>query len=91
MTSFDKIDLPVGTPREEAEKRIAAALGKPSTYSPYGNNLRGDTVEYTDGTIVLEVVYKAGTPAPWVTMPDGGAEHYPPVDESVISFRYVRK
>lgn len=91
---FAEIDLPVGLPRERAEQAIATALGNAeATYSPYGNNLRGGTVEYTDATgkFVLDVTYQAGVPAPWVTRPDGVAEHHPPVDESVISFRSYRK
>lgn len=77
--------------REVVETQIAAALGKDSTYSPYGNNLRGGTVEYTDGELVLEVVYKPGATAPWVVGSSGVAEHRPPVDETVISFRTYRK
>jgi hypothetical protein len=91
---FDTLELSAGMTREQAEKSIAVALGKErSDYSPYGNNLRGGTVEYKDATglIILEVIYAAGTPAPWVTRPNGVAEHYPPVDESVISFRTSRR
>ena len=89
---FDTLQLTPGMPRAEAEAAIAHALGKErGDYSPYGNNLRGGTVEYKDATgAVLEVVYKAGAPAPWVQRPDGVAEHYPPVDESVISSRVIR-
>ena len=89
---FDRISLHAGMQREQAENEIAKALGKErSEYSPYGNNLRGGTVEYTDGTAVLEVVYQAGTAAPWVVGANGVAEHYPPTDEAVISFRTYRR
>lgn len=94
-TPLDKLALPAGMTREAAEHAIAAALGKErSDYSPYGNNLRGGIVQYSDptGAVILEVTYAPGSPAPWVIPPNGGpAEHYPPVDESVISFRILRK
>ena len=73
--------------REEVEEQIDAVLGKPNTYSPYGNNLRGGTVQYRDGIWVLEVVYKAGAPAPWVQNEDGTAQHYPPVDETIMEYK----
>ena len=92
-SSFEKISLHVGMQREKAEDVIAAALGKKdSEYSPYGNNLRGGTVEYVDAAgYTLEVVYKPGASAPWVVGSNGVAEHYPPIDEAVISFRVYRK
>ena len=88
---FQGISLHEGMARAEVEKLVATALGKESEYSPYGNNLRGGTVVYTDersGTR-LEVDYNPGGPAPWVMRPDGVAEHLPPKDESVKSFRVI--
>jgi hypothetical protein len=73
--------------RERVEDQVAALLRKQKSYSPYGNNLAGGTVAYRDGDWILEVVYKAGAPAPWVTLPDGSAQHYPPVDETVLEYK----
>ncbi len=60
--------------REQVEEKVAALLETQSTYSTYGNNLTGGTV-------------KAGAPAPWIIGEDGKAQHYPPVDESVLAFK----
>jgi hypothetical protein len=90
---FDGLELRAGMTREEAEKAIAISQGKErSEYSPYGNNLQGGTIEYVDPktAAILEVTYKAGAPAPWVENASGVAEHYPPVDESVLTFRIRR-
>lgn len=88
---FDGIALRAGMPREEAERVIATALHEQSTYNVYGGNLRGGTVTYSSGAFALDVRYKAGMPAPWVVGSNGVAEHYPPVDESVETFRAYRK
>ena len=73
--------------REQVEEQVAALLETQSTYSTYGNNLIGGTVRYSDGDWILEVEYKAGAPAPWIIGEDGKAQHYPPVDESVLAFK----
>ncbi len=88
---FQDIALRAGMPREEAEKLIAAALKRESTYVPYGTNLDGGTVVYDDpnGRTRLEVVYDRGVPAPWEVQPDGTAIHRAPIDESVKSFRIL--
>lgn len=77
--------------RERVEDGIDALFGRAKQYSPHGNNLTGGTVEYRDGDRVLEVVYKPGAPAPWFETPDGTVTHLPPVDETVESFRLVRR
>lgn len=85
------IELKVGMSRSEVEKRVAAALGTESGYSAYGSNLRGGLVAYRDGMWTLNVIYKPGTPAPWVVNQDGVAEHLPPIDESVLSIDVKRE
>ena len=83
---FTTLDLKIGMNREQVEEKVAVLLGTRNTYSTYGNNLRGGTVRYRDGDWILTVDYKAGAPAPWIIGNDGNAQHYPPVDESVLAF-----
>ncbi len=90
VSRFSGLELKIGMNREQVEEKVAALLGKQKTYSPYGNNLRGGTVRYRDEDWVLEIVYKAGAPAPWIMTKDGKAQHYPPVDESVLEFKIER-
>jgi len=87
---FSTLDLKVGMRREQVEEQVAVLLDKQKTYSPYGNNLRGGTVEYRDGAWILRVNYKAGVTAPWVQNSDGTVEHLPPVDETVIEYEIER-
>jgi hypothetical protein len=83
-----KVELEAGISRTDTEKRISALLDTTFTYNPYGNNLPGGVVEYRDGEWVLLVTYSAGVPAPWVKDPNGGgAIHYPPVEEKVVSWK----
>jgi len=85
------LQLEVGMERARVEELVANALGTTKNYSPYANNLRGGVVEYSEGSCVLEVTYRSGAPAPWVINAQGVAEHYPPIDETVISFRKHEK
>ncbi len=78
------LGISTGMARAEVEKKIAKLRGTPSAYSPYGNNLKGGLVEYLDRGWVLRVIYKSGSPAPWVVNKNGVAEHWPPIDESVL-------
>jgi len=87
---FHSLELKTGMNREDVERQIAVLLGQQETYSPYGNNLSGGTVQYPDGDWILEVTYKTGAPAPWVETADGGAEHLPPIDETVVEYRIER-
>lgn len=87
---LDGVELTVGMAREKVEEQVATLLGKPKTYSPHGNNLRGGTVRYRDGDWVLQAVYKAGVPAPWVQTPAGSAEHLRPIDETLIEYKIER-
>jgi hypothetical protein len=80
------LNIEKGMTRSEVEEKIAKALNKPDTYSPYGNNLKGGTVKYRDDKWVLEILYKAGVPAPW-DAGGGKTKHLPPVDETVQSHR----
>ena len=84
---FTNLELKVGMNRKQVEGLVSRLLGEEKPYSPYGNNLRGGTVQYRDGDWVLEVKYKAGAPAPWVKNPDGSMKHYPPIDETVLEYR----
>jgi len=86
ISKFETLHLKVGMNREQVEEQLEVVLGKKSDYSPYGNNLLGGTVQYREGVWILEVTYKSGTPAPWIINKDGIAEHYPPIDESVLDF-----
>jgi hypothetical protein len=87
---FAMLGLKKGMKREQVEKLVAALHGKRNMYSPYGNNLKGGTVQYRDGGSVLEVEYKPGSPAPTISKPDGTTQGYPPIDESVIAFTIRR-
>ena len=87
---FHNLDLKAGMNRKDVEKHVSALLGLQQRYSPYGNDLRGGTVQYRDGDWVLEVKYKAGAPAPWVKNPDGSMQHYPPMDETVLEYTIER-
>jgi len=87
---FKTLALTVGMKREKVEDQVAALLGQQRSYSPYGNNLTGGAVTYRDGNWTLEVVYKAGAPAPWIRLTDGSAQHYRPVDETVLDYN-IRK
>lgn len=84
------LPLQAGMKRSDVEQKVAALLEKPSAYSAYGNNLRGGIVEYRDAAWLLRVTYAAGTPAPWVIGPTGVAEHWPPKDETVLSYEIVQ-
>ena len=84
---FHSLELKPEMNREDVEKQISALLDQPQKYSPYGNNLRGGTVQYPDGDWILEIKYKAGAPAPWVENPDGSMQHYPPMDETLIEYK----
>lgn len=77
--------------RAEVEAKVTNLLGKENLYSPYGNNLQGGIVLYEETGWVLKVNYQAGTPAPWVTNENGAAEHYPPMDETLLSYQIFRK
>lgn len=88
---LDHIPLSIGMERSKVEKLVANALGSTSNYSPYGDNLMGGVVEYAEDSCVLEVIYKPGTPAPWVINSEGVGEHLPPIEETVISFRLHEK
>jgi hypothetical protein len=84
---FDFLDLKAGMDRGKVEEQVSALLSKPMTYSPYGNNLLGGTVQYRDGDWVLEVTYKPGAPAPTIVTTDGKTQGYPPIDETVIEYK----
>ena len=87
---FESLELSTGMSRTDVEKQVGILLGQEKLYSPYGNNLRGGTIQYRDGDWVLEVKYKAGAPAPWVKNPDGTMQHYPPIDETVLEYKIER-
>jgi hypothetical protein len=90
-SKLELIPIEIGMKREKVEEFVAQALEATNEYSPYGNNLRGGILKYTDTSEILEVTYNTGIPTPWVINKDGFAEHYQPVDESVKSFRVYRK
>lgn len=85
--SLSKIAVASGMTRTEVEVRVAKAVGTPSDYSTYVNNLTGGTVEYLQAQCVLEVKYNAGAPAPLISMPQGKVQHLPPKDETVSSYK----
>jgi hypothetical protein len=88
---FNSVQLEVNMPRLEAERRISAAIGEPSNYSPYANNLSGGTSKYESRNCTLTVTYAAGAPAPTVSTQDGGTVHMLPKDETVLNFELTRK
>lgn len=81
----------VGMEREKVESMIAEALNTENKYSPYGNNLSGGIVKYTDGSYILEIKYMAGAPAPYVKDAQGVVIHYPLIDETVESIKIYKK
>ena len=83
---FETLGLKHGMKREQVEKRVTALLNHRNTYSTFGNNLRGGTTKYYDGSWVLAVVYKAGSPAPTIRTPNGDTRSLPPMDETVVKF-----
>lgn len=85
-----KVKLVQGMSRSEVENLVATALSKKSDYSPYGNNLEGGVVKYTDSSMVLEVTFERGAPAPRFLNGNGDSEDRPPIDETVKSFRLFR-
>ena len=90
-SKLSQIQVKIGMERLSVEKLVSEILGIPNDYSPYGNNLRGGIVEYADGSTLLEVNYEPGLPAHWVINSNGIGEHYPPIDEKVISFRLLKR
>jgi len=88
---FETLELKAGMKRAQVEKQVADFLGKRNKYSTGWSNLRGGTVQYRDGDWILEVVYKAGAPAPTVSTPDGGHRTYEPIDETVIRFEIKKQ
>lgn len=89
--TLQDIQLSIGMDRAAAEELIARHLKTTSQYTPYRSDLATEeTVTYSDGSVVLEVAYSPGTPAPWVINTEGVAEHYAPIDATVKSFRTYR-
>ena len=75
---LDKLkDLKADMPRADAEKVIAEARGKASTYSLYGMDTSDTVVYKLDATYVLVVFYRPGIPAPIVP---AGVPGGPPKD-----------
>lgn len=90
VSRLHHVELKVGIERQKVEDQVARLLSRTRQYSPYGNNLLGGIVEYRDGDWVLHVTYKAGAPAPWVTISDGVMQHLPPIDETVVEYKIER-
>ena len=82
-----QVKLAVGMKRLEAERVIAEATGVKSGYDLHAMDTSRE-VRYRDGSTVLVVRYKPGSPAPWIATPDGGAQHLPPVDGEVLSWEF---
>jgi hypothetical protein len=85
---LSKIRLEKGMDRTAVEIQVAEALDRSNSYSAYGNNLTGGKVEYTDGKTVLVVEYNPGSPAPTILTRDGKRQSYPPMDETIKSFKF---
>lgn len=90
ISRFENLELRIGMNREEVEKQISLLFKKPMTYSPYNNNLEGGIVVYKNEGWILEVTYKSGLPAPIVINANGIGQGYPPIDETVSSYRIKR-
>ena len=88
QSGLRKVNLVAGMKRLDAERIIADATGVKSKYDLYAMDASRE-VRYRDGTTVLVVRYKPGSPAPWVKMPDGHAEHLPPMDGEVLSWEFL--
>jgi hypothetical protein len=82
-----RVKLAVGMKRVEAEQLIAEATGVRSKYDLHAMDVSPEA-RYEDGQGVLVVRYRPGTPAPLVTMSNGGSEHLPPIDGEVLSWAY---
>ena len=83
-----QVKLVVGMKRVEAERLIAEATGVKSKYDLHAMDTSSE-VRYSDGTTVLIVRYKPGSPAPTIALPDGGRRSYPPVDGEVLSWEFT--
>lgn len=86
---FGRMPVKAGMSRLDLETRVAALLGTPNAYSPYGNNLAGGMVSYRSGDCELQVTFAPGAPAPQVAVAGKGVEHLPPMDETVLSYTLV--
>lgn len=87
VRSLRRVRLSVGMKRLEAERVIAEATGVKSRYDLHAMDTSRE-VRYRDGSTVLVVRYKPGSPAPWIATPDGAAQHLPPVDGEVLSWEF---
>ncbi|MEI7835391.1 MAG: hypothetical protein WCK05_03170 [Planctomycetota bacterium] len=74
--------------RLEAERLIAQATGVKSKYDLYAMDTSSE-VRYSDGTVILIVRYKPGSPAPTIQLPDGSRQGYPPMDGDVLSWEFA--
>jgi hypothetical protein len=77
--------------RSELERKVADLLGRPSSYSTYGNNFRGGTVLYRNKGCNLRVTYKAGAPAPHIMITGKELQHLSPKDEEVQRYEALSK
>ena len=80
------VEVTAGMGRTDVEKRVAAALGRTSSYSTFANNLKGGMVAYSASGCVLEVEYAAGASAPLVSRSPGMTGHLPAIDEAVLKY-----
>ncbi|MCY2928884.1 MAG: HEAT repeat domain-containing protein, partial [Planctomycetota bacterium] len=83
-----QVKLAVGMSRLEAERLIAQATGVKSKYDLYAMDTSSE-VRYSDGTVILIVRYKPGSPAPTIQLPDGNRQGYPPMDGEVLSWEFA--
>ena len=81
------VPLSEGMPRADAERLIAQATGRKSTYDLYAMDTSSE-VRYRDGGAVLVVRYKPGAPAPLFTGTNGQTQDLPPIDGEVISWTW---
>jgi hypothetical protein len=82
------VKIELGMTRFTVEKLVSDHKKSKCTYSLYGNNLTGGMQRYDFDSCVLVVMYKRGSPAPWVPNAQGNFEHFQPVDETVTEFRF---
>jgi hypothetical protein len=83
------LHITIGMSRTEVEHVVAAALGVPSKYNVYGNNLEGGTIAYVSNHCTLKVDFSPGAPAPRIALPSGQTEHLQPMDERVLAIKLL--
>ena len=86
--SFDikKLNIKVGMKRSVLEKNIAIYTELKSDYSKQYPTESPTYADYVIKSINLSVIYKKGSPAPYVTNKDSSISHLHAVEQTVINW-----